>query len=506
MESNPWEHQRYLLEEIDRLEQMAADELVPIHASQKQKLSQEYFVSSILNRIQSHKDTLNNLLKSSNSLHSLSFLFNNSLLLTANSSTSSHSSNLDLGDFYKELKALKNHHRNHNYGPDSRLTREIELEATRNEFRLSDTQMEAKFSGEEHYGKYLDLIEVFNEFLNLKNQSKIDYFKYIKIFDDFDQIVERRSDGEGGERYLCYLERLSKYLENFIERAMPLFMDMNRIKESSFRIFEQICLRNPLFCHPCSKTFTNQAVYENHLNGKKHLKALERNSSIITTQSQSSQSQLQSSNSNPIQSGTFSREGRMIYLEILTRKLGSVLSEIREDTRSNIELRQSRTLAEREEDRIFFESLEDQNITAAENVKVNSSVNNSDYGRIYNPLNLPLDWDGKPIPYWLWKLHGLGVKYSCEICGGHVYSGRKAFDQHFFEWRHSHGLKSLGIPNTKHFFQIVNIEDATKLWDKMRQEARKENFRSDAMEEFEDQYGNVYSKKMYEDLRKQGLL
>ena len=22
---------------------------------------------------------------------------------------------------------------------------------------------------------------------------------------------------------------------------------------------------------------------------------------------------------------------------------------------------------------------------------------------IYNPLNLPLGWDGKPIPYWLYK-------------------------------------------------------------------------------------------------------
>ncbi len=29
---------------------------------------------------------------------------------------------------------------------------------------------------------------------------------------------------------------------------------------------------------------------------------------------------------------------------------------------------------------------------------------------LYNPLNLPLGWDGKPIPFWLYKLHGLGVE------------------------------------------------------------------------------------------------
>ena len=39
---------------------------------------------------------------------------------------------------------------------------------------------------------------------------------------------------------------------------------------------------------------------------------------------------------------------------------------------------------------------------------------------IYNPKNLPLGWDGKPIPYWLYKLHGLNIDYKCQICGNQV--------------------------------------------------------------------------------------
>ena len=44
-----------------------------------------------------------------------------------------------------------------------------------------------------------------------------------------------------------------------------------------------------------------------------------------------------------------------------------------------------------------------------------------DEQQIYNPLKLPMGWDGKPIPYWLYKLHGLGqvissFKYSLEVC------------------------------------------------------------------------------------------
>ncbi|CAG8630281.1 22437_t:CDS:2, partial [Racocetra persica] len=46
-----------------------------------------------------------------------------------------------------------------------------------------------------------------------------------------------------------------------------------------------------------------------------------------------------------------------------------------------------------------------------------------DENKIYNPLKLLLGWDGKPIPYLLYKLHGLGVEYPCEIC----LQGQKSF-------------------------------------------------------------------------------
>lgn len=92
---------------------------------------------------------------------------------------------------------------------------------------------------------------------------------------------------------------------------------------------------------------------------------------------------------------------------------------------------------------------------------------------LYNPLNIPLGdvycityicniplitlyyitlntrytgWDGKPIPYWMYKLHGLGVEYKCEVCGNQSYWGRRAFDRHFQEWRHAHGKSLTSLP------------------------------------------------------------
>jgi splicing factor 3A subunit 3 len=37
----------------------------------------------------------------------------------------------------------------------------------------------------------------------------------------------------------------------------------------------------------------------------------------------------------------------------------------------------------------------------------------------------------QPIPYWLYKLHGLNISYNCEICGNFTYKGPKAFQRHF---------------------------------------------------------------------------
>lgn len=66
----------------------------------------------------------------------------------------------------------------------------------------------------------------------------------------------------------------------------------------------------------------------------------------------------------------------------------------------------------------------------------------------------------QPIPYWLYKLHGLNINYNCEICGNYIYKGPKAFQRHFAEWRHAHGMRCLGIPNTAHFANVTQIEDA----------------------------------------------
>ena len=136
----------------------------------------------------------------------------------------------------------------------------------------------------------------------------------------------------------------------------------------------------------------------------------------------------------------------------------------------------------------------------------NDSDSDDDDAPIYNPKGVPLGWDGKPIPYWLFKLHGLNHFYSCEICGNESYRGRHNFEKHFAEAKHSYGMKCLEIPNTKHFHGVTKIEDAQNLWRKLQEDVNKDVFDASKEEEYEDSQGNVLSRATYEDLARQGLL
>jgi splicing factor 3A subunit 3 len=67
-------------------------------------------------------------------------------------------------------------------------------------------------------------------------------------------------------------------------------------------------------------------------------------------------------------------------------------------------------------------------------------------------------------------------------------------------------MRSLGIPNTKHFHGITSIDDAQQLWDSLQGKLQHEQFDNAQEEEYEDSNGNVLSRTAYEELARQGRL
>jgi splicing factor 3A subunit 3 len=398
---------------------------------------------------------------------------------------------------------------------------------------LLGTDISAMFRAEEKYGRFFDLTLLHEDYMNLpgvRGVKKQSYLGYLGLFDVFTppKCPISRKDKMTDE-YFSYVRSLAEYLESFFQRIRPL-EDSRKLYQEFDDEFDELWERDEvlgwerilaqssenapkkpategsgkgIWCADCAKEFSNDATYKSHLTGKKHLKNAEAR--------QKAEDAGDDEKSAPkLENVSRLKERAVAFKEHRIRKLASIMQTEREDTRVDIERRAGLTPKEREQEIAARYAEEMDEVTATALVEDDQEQDGDE--KVYNPLKLPLAWDGKPIPFWLYKLHGLGVEFSCEICGNYVYMGRRAFDKHFSEQRHIYGLNCLGInKNTSMFREITKIEEALKLWNKMQRDLADELEKrggetGDGVVEMEDSMGNVMPKAVYEDLATAGLL
>lgn len=420
-----------------------------------------------------------------------------------------------LEEFYKQLSDIKQFHQRNPNEPVENLERAYKKK-TLAEGEAPVYEIDNLFTGEEAFGKFLDLTTIHELYLNLPSIKRVTYLQYLDTFDIFTppQCSVKRPD-KMTDNYFNYVGQLADYLESFMRRTKPL-EDLDRLFKTIDEDFEkawdadEIPSWKPdtatvssgpggdgIWCADCEKEFKNENVYKSHLTGKKHIRAAEERAA------KKAEGVEDTNGSSPRGPSPLRLKERAIAeREYRIKRLAAAMSQERSDTKVNIERRQGMTERERqmELDALFAESS-----NAAPQAGDSDSESDGDE-KIYNPLKLPLAWDGKPIPFWLYKLHGLGVEFRCEICGNYVYMGRRAFDKHFNEARHIHGLKCLGITNTTLFREITDIADAVKLWDKIQRDKTKAKKDDGSVVQMEDAEGNVMPERVYNDLIKQGLL
>ena len=80
-----------------------------------------------------------------------------------------------------------------------------------------------EFTDEEGYGKFLDLHQCSDQYVNLKGIERIDYISYLTAFD---KLFEIPKDKKGSMDYRVYLGTLLNYLYEFTKRTKPL-MDLS---------------------------------------------------------------------------------------------------------------------------------------------------------------------------------------------------------------------------------------------------------------------------------------
>ncbi|EDO15538.1 hypothetical protein Kpol_479p26 [Vanderwaltozyma polyspora DSM 70294] len=347
------------------------------------------------------------------------------------------------------------------------------------------------FTRDEQYGEYLELERFYNNWLNViksANCSILQYMSIIEKFLDSAQYILQPPMDRKNERYLKFLEIIETYLTSFIKKTYVL-IDWEEEAEVLKYDYEIECTKSLMkqgkgnFCRLCGKWFKTESVFENHLPGKNHVK-------------------------------NYKKYYDEYFIEFKIHRILNWLSKEFEETKLFLERKLAFTSDERikEIDRMT-EVYERPAYSVGEpeegKPNENSSKTSSNKNDIINgSFDMPLGPDGLPMPYWLYKLQGLDMTYKCEICANTIYKGRRTFEKHFSETTHNYHLRCLGIEPSSAFKGIVSIKEATDLWgtmnvkDKSSKHAESNNYEI----EVEDKEGNVLSKEIYEELKKQGLL
>jgi splicing factor 3A subunit 3 len=357
------------------------------------------------------------------------------------------------------------------------------------------------FTEVEQGGKYLDLISFHLRYINLPlADRRTDYVTYMRNFTQFQLIDKLKPEFQAmAQDYKLYLADLLNYLVDFHKRLHPLvenealiaLIEEEFARQQSGKLIDAEITENPLFCKYCDKEFAKETVFNYHLQGKKHKKAYE---------------EAQKSPGNGITIGKSNQSAYELgLLELKLAEFGKLLGGTIESTAQFIIRKQTRSYEELLADR-KAELQAEIKANKPQNGENNAEANEEQLAPIYNPLNLPMGWDGKPIPVWLYKLQQLNQEFTCEICGNYRYRGPKEFSAHFNDSRHGYGLKCLGLANSKQFMWVTKIADAQALGDKIKLSEGKKEFHSDSEEEFEDNEGNIFNKKTYLELQRQGLL
>jgi hypothetical protein len=352
----------------------------------------------------------------------------------------------------------------------------------------------------------------FEEYSKVKAKTfrPVDYITWLRDLSSFDWIPRHLKYRQ--KEYEDYLTSLERYLMDFQRRLRPL-VNFDSLSEKFQQTFEEAWLNRkvpgwdtltaelPLYTVVTDRVFATETALKGHLSSKEYSKAYLRWES------------LDSAAREDLLGISRTKDYSLASLEAKISFHMHQLGDVVDKTIEHITRKQARTAREVETELLKIELGETAGGAAASNFDNGSDsssdgevVEDIDDRAIYNPKNLPIGPDGKPIPYWQYKLFGLDKEFACEICGNHTYFGRRAFEKHFSEWRHINGLRALRIQSSNHYFGITGIQDAILLHDKLRKQTASAIFNADKEMECEDAMGNIMSYKAYQDLLRQGLV
>ncbi|PIA54844.1 hypothetical protein AQUCO_00901023v1 [Aquilegia coerulea] len=392
-------------EEIERFERLIVKDLQKEPSTSRERLSQNHRVRTMIDTITSTTQKLVEIYEDNDNARKDE--------IAALGGQTEKGTNV-FNAFYDRLKEIREYHRRH---PNARV-----IDASEEYEELLKEEPHIGFSGEEGHGKYLDMHELYNEYINSKFGKHIEYSVYLDVFSQPNHVPRNLKL----TRITCLL--LCQFLHPSIAFNLneePL-QDLDRIFSKVETEFEELWADGKI------------EGWENKLLENGHIPS---NDSVVDLDYYSTVEELMEVGPEKLKEGlaalglktggTVKQRAERLFLTKLDKKhfakgsrdvglngasdasqqtddvrqialmetklkrICELLSETILQTKENVEKKQALTYEEMELER------EEEEVQA-------DTESDDEEQQIYNPLKLPMGWDGKPIPYWLYKLHGLG--------------------------------------------------------------------------------------------------
>ncbi|CAK9151619.1 unnamed protein product [Ilex paraguariensis] len=247
MSSTLLEGTRASHEEVERLERLIVKDLQNEPSSNKDRLFQSHRVRNMIDQITTTTHKLVEIYEDRDNARKDEIAALGGQTATGTNVFSA---------FYDRLKEIREYHRRH---PAARvvdatdeyeqlLKEEPQIEFSGEELELAKSMAQKThascmfFSGlptecdvQEAFGRYLDMHELFNDYINSKFGEPIEYTSYLDIFSQPHKIPPKL---RSTRQYREYLEKLLEYLIYFFQRTEPL-QDLDRIFSKVITEFEE---------------------------------------------------------------------------------------------------------------------------------------------------------------------------------------------------------------------------------------------------------------------------
>lgn len=286
--------------------------------------------------------------------------------------------------FYERLRSVKDYYRRY---PPAMLS---DMEVLPSGVAANSVL----FSGEEGGGRYMDLHKFFARYLNIKifPNKAVEYLDFLSKFNNFSDVPDKKKVSDS--TYRAYVNDLHDYMFDFYKRVEPLY-DMEKYETELLIDFNKRWIKNdvegwntdnhkmqtdnPLYCAACNKVFANKNVFDAHLKGKKHKRAVKRMEAAKAEGA--APMDIEKPSGNP------ARELAMTECRVV--RLSELLADTIESTKMNVERKLART-----HDEVIAEMYEKEEGSDMEEAE-ESDYSSEEEEVFYNPLNLPIGWDGK---------------------------------------------------------------------------------------------------------------